>query len=854
MHKDENFLYPKLVHLYPKDTRSNLPRGINVDETKVNAVRDWSLLKILLEVRKNKVTDAFQEEYELQCVEPLDGEAEQVTYVVQRTLCSPKVSDSSQRNKIFQTKCLVMEKICFIIIDEGSYKNLVSKALVKAFKLPTEPYPNPYQIGWIKKGPALKVTEICKVPLTIGKHYNQLVACDVIGVVSPKTKLENKTLVTLVASTKEFQADRKETRVFYALVVKGVKDFMENAIPAVTKPKLAKFGKIVTDDTLDAFPSLRSIQHQIDLSRKTTLLVSISNVVLGFDSIKELYANDEDYGNIWMELKTKQHQVEFILLDGYLFKGRDKTIVSVESRFNWYRLKRDVGAFVKRCVVFQEEKGKAQNTRFYMPLPVLESPWVDILIDFVLGLPRTQRGVDSVFVIVDRLLSNPKSHIFITDCNDGSRPEEQHLVVPCSDEEIVKFPTQPAATKISGEYGSDLEEFSNVLIMDEVDITRPIMEVEDEPLLMLGSCPNIIKEDFSNDLDRQHLADENIFGFLSDDMNEGNHSRTSSSKERRNDEDMIQELVEEYMVSKNKMISDVIMNDILESFFVKFIIIKKKFGIFIGNNYILNIEKVTLLVTNVGEVFEKSLRNISFPSVREGQLVTRRTEVKKGPHDLKGMYIQANISAEGIEDSLVTFWKHDFDNLRNIIVNNKMCQLSKKEIFYAGFSDNNNVADLIDTNGWKLPAKWKEKYRFLNNIPIPQLTNNPNTHVWISNDEKEGKFSTNRMWKDVRIMNNKVEWNDITSLLSGIQTTPTVAAYAKKRDTLMITCSLTVIMQWSYGKRNRKTFRNVERSSSELLKILEEEVRNIMLSITVKQSYVVQQAEEQWKVKFMKQQ
>ncbi|GJW93188.1 hypothetical protein Tco_0172860 [Tanacetum coccineum] len=114
-----------------------------------------------------------------------------------------------------------------------------------------------------------------------------------------------------------------------------------------------------------------------------------------------------------------------------------------------------------------------------------------------------------------------------------------------------------------------------------------------------------------------------IFRFHSDDMNEGNHSRTSFSKERRNDEDMIQELAEEYMVSKN-------------NFFVKFIIIKKKFGIFIGNNYILNIEKVTLLVTNVGEVFEKSLRNISFPSVREGQLVTGRTEVKKGPHDLKG--------------------------------------------------------------------------------------------------------------------------------------------------------------------------------------------------------------------------
>ncbi|GKF19400.1 hypothetical protein Tco_0068038 [Tanacetum coccineum] len=101
---------------------------------------------------------------------------------------------------------------------------------------------------WIKELPILKVTEIC--------------------VVSPKTKLEKKTLVTLVASPKELQAERKETGVSYTLVVKGVKDVMENAILEVIK--------LVTDDTPDALLPLRNTQHQIDLSRKTTLLVSIS--------------------------------------------------------------------------------------------------------------------------------------------------------------------------------------------------------------------------------------------------------------------------------------------------------------------------------------------------------------------------------------------------------------------------------------------------------------------------------------------------------------------------------------------------------------------------------------------------
>ena len=82
--------------------------------------------------------------------------------------------------------------------------------------------------------------------------------------------------------------------------------------------------------------------------------------------------------------------------------GEDKTFEQLTHFYFWPRMRSEVEKYVKNCKICQYAKGKSQNIGLYKPLSIPNRPWDMISMDFVLGLPKTQKRNDSIFVVVDR--------------------------------------------------------------------------------------------------------------------------------------------------------------------------------------------------------------------------------------------------------------------------------------------------------------------------------------------------------------------------------------------------------------------------------------------------------------------
>jgi len=78
------------------------------------------------------------------------------------------------------------------------------------------------------------------------------------------------------------------------------------------------------------------------------------------------------------------------------------TLDVLYEHFYWLKMKKDVQCICDKCITCRKAKSRTQPHGLYTPLPVPKEPWVDISMDFILGLPRSEQGRDFIFVVVDR--------------------------------------------------------------------------------------------------------------------------------------------------------------------------------------------------------------------------------------------------------------------------------------------------------------------------------------------------------------------------------------------------------------------------------------------------------------------
>ena len=91
---------------------------------------------------------------------------------------NPSSLDPSQRQNLFHSRCHIKDKLCPLLIDNGSCVNVASTKVVDKLGLKTIPHAKPYKLSWLKKED-IKVTKQVLINFSIG-NFKDEVLCDVV--------------------------------------------------------------------------------------------------------------------------------------------------------------------------------------------------------------------------------------------------------------------------------------------------------------------------------------------------------------------------------------------------------------------------------------------------------------------------------------------------------------------------------------------------------------------------------------------------------------------------------------------------------------------------------------------------
>ena len=171
------------------------------------------------------------------------------------------------------------------------------------------------------------------------------------------------------------------------------------------------------------------LKEEIEKGKKTEFQIRDDDMI-----VKGQRMCVPEYGGLKRDVIGEAHSSSYAM-----HPGSTKMYKTLKEHYWWNGMKKEIASFVSSCLTCQQVKAEHQRPMGkiqLLPIPVWK--WEKITMDFVIGLPRTQRQYDAIWVIVDRLTKS--AHFLPVNVEDSLEKLAQLYV-----DEIVRLHGVPVS-------------------------------------------------------------------------------------------------------------------------------------------------------------------------------------------------------------------------------------------------------------------------------------------------------------------------------------------------------------------------------------------------------------------------
>ena len=231
------------------------------------------------------------------------------------------------------------------------------------------------------------------------------------------TYLERRTQLILFLGNLSHEARWAELLAEFNFSIRHIpgKENTADSLSGQSEPRLwAELGSL--EFSLDLHPDeAKEIEDGYADDRDLSHIINRLRSVGDNDSFRDKYFWDEENKRLYLidsstarlcipkgpiRLKILQENHDCISAG---HPGRDRTFWNLSRHFYWPGMGRSVKDFVKTCDSCQRNKCARMRTGLLQSIPIPVRPWESISMDFIMGLPKTERQRDAIFTFVDRL-------------------------------------------------------------------------------------------------------------------------------------------------------------------------------------------------------------------------------------------------------------------------------------------------------------------------------------------------------------------------------------------------------------------------------------------------------------------